>query len=356
MVIAIVDKTVLTDKGQEHISLHWILNHEKFTKSKNKLYDPAKDYFGFFPLKNQEFELRGLERFDTTELNRLSDEAALTYFTDTYGIYRNEWYNKGDVKDRSGIVYGGMSKEDFYFLKKMYDKKKLIITEFNTIGSPTDPAIRKNFEDLFGIQWTGWIGRFFEILDTTVNKEIPSWLIESYKRQHKQTWPFKKSGIAFIHADRDEVVILEKDRDLQNELPYIYSTPDAKSAYHLPDSIKYTFWFDIMYPDSNKNRILASYRLHTTANGQQLLHHAGIPSFFPAIICSKDINHPFFYFSGDFADNPVTYTTSYFKGIRFFKWLMYTSREPLERKSFFWRFYQPLVTTVLNDYYEKLNQ
>ena len=33
LVLAIVDKTVLTKKGQEHISLNWVLNHEKYTKT-----------------------------------------------------------------------------------------------------------------------------------------------------------------------------------------------------------------------------------------------------------------------------------------------------------------------------------
>lgn len=48
LVIAIVDKTVLTKKGQEHISLNWVLNHEKFTKTSQKPYHVSEDYFGFF--------------------------------------------------------------------------------------------------------------------------------------------------------------------------------------------------------------------------------------------------------------------------------------------------------------------
>ncbi|WP_448636227.1 hypothetical protein [Pedobacter panaciterrae] len=49
MVAAIIDKTVLTTRGQEHISLTWILNHQKFTKTSTKSYQIAKDYFGFSP-------------------------------------------------------------------------------------------------------------------------------------------------------------------------------------------------------------------------------------------------------------------------------------------------------------------
>jgi hypothetical protein len=157
MVLAIIDKTVLTTKGQEHISLNWVLNQERFTKTNTDLYKREHDYFGFFPLEKEKFQLKGLERFNTTQLEQLSNDADLAYITDAYGIYKNEWYQQGDIKERSGIVYGGMSQQDFYFLDQMRTKHKLIITEFNCLASPTAPAVRSNFENTFGIKWTGWI-------------------------------------------------------------------------------------------------------------------------------------------------------------------------------------------------------
>jgi hypothetical protein len=33
LVVAIVDKTVLTSKGQEHISLDWVLNYQRYAFS-----------------------------------------------------------------------------------------------------------------------------------------------------------------------------------------------------------------------------------------------------------------------------------------------------------------------------------
>ncbi len=51
LLIAIVDKTVIEYPGQEHLSLHWVLNQEKFTKNKKDGYDVDKDYFGFFQWK-----------------------------------------------------------------------------------------------------------------------------------------------------------------------------------------------------------------------------------------------------------------------------------------------------------------
>jgi len=354
LLIAIVDKTVIEHPGQEHLSLHWVLNQEKFTKNKTERYDPNIDYFGFFPLEKEQYKLKGLERFDTAQLNDLSKRVEATYITDAYGVFKNEWFKVGNNQDRSGIVYGGMSKQDLFLLQKMKEKKKLIITEFNSIGSPTDTAIRKQFEEMFHISWSGWIGRYFESFDTTINKELPPWLIRNYKRTHDNQWPFKKSGIAFIHAEKDQVVILENETHLDNELPFIYANTEGKEHYGLPEKIKYSFWFDIITADEKQNDVLADFVIDANTAGDSELKKFNIPSRFPAITAHVADDYRFFYFSADFCDNPVSLSSSYFKGVGFFKWMMYTRGDALERKSFFWKLYRPLLTTILNDYYDSI--
>jgi hypothetical protein len=351
LVIAIVDKTVVDKKDQEHISLNWVLNQEKFTKTNSTLYRGDKDYFGFFPLEKKEYQLKGLERFNNTQLDQLSVDADAAYITDAYGIYKNEWYQQGDAKERSGIVYGGMSKQDFYFLQQMQAKHKLIITEFNCLASPTAPTVRNDFEHTFGIKWTGWVGRYFDSFDTTVNKELPKWLVTNYRIRHNGAWPFTKSGIAFIHSD-DRVVILENKTHLKKEFPTIYSSSEGQNHYGLPAQTSYTFWFDVIQPDTSFNHVVANFVIDVNEKGGKELAFYGLPSSFPAITAHINKDYRFFYFSADFADNPITLTSSYFKGTPSFKWLMYNNREPLDRKAFFWKVYQPLVSTILNDYYK----
>jgi len=350
LVLAIVDKTVLTTKGQEHISLDWVLNQEKFTKNDKDLYKKNKDYYGFFPEENEKFKLKGLERFGKAQLEKLSNDVDACYFTDTYGIYKNEWYKQGDAKERSGIVYGGMSIQDLSFLKLIRAKHKLIITEFNCLGSPTLPAVRNDFQNMFGIIWTGWIGRYFDSFDTTTNKELPRWLINNYKRQHNGGWPFKKSGIAFVHSD-DRIVVLENKTHLLNDLPHIYASEEGVGHYGMKDKIKYSFWFDIINADTTVNRVISTYRIDVTEKGKEELRSNNIPSSFPAIMAHVNKDYRFFYFAGDFCDNPVELGSSYFKKIHYLKWFMYNTSDPQERKSFFWELYRPLVTTILNDYY-----
>ncbi|TBW28641.1 hypothetical protein [Gramella sp. KN1008] len=352
LVIAIIDKTVLTKNGQEHISLNWVLNNEKYTKTSDKAYEVSRDYFGFFPEDNENFQLKGLERFPYPKLDQLSEDADLVYFTDTYGIYNNEWFKKGDVNERSGILYGGLGDKDIYLLQKMKEKNKLIIAEFNTIGSPTAYRNRKEFEEMFKMKWTGWTARYFDNLNIRENKEIPAWLIRNYKNAHGGSWPFKKSGIAFVN-DNDQVVILEQDTHLNISMPYIITSEEFQDEFSLPERIKYPFWFDVIVPDENINRAVSRFQISANDKGLAQLKEFGIPSSFPAVLNHSGPDYDFFYFSGDFADNPVSFNSSYFKGIGFFKGFFYDKRSVIERRSFFWNYYRPLLTTILDEYYNE---
>jgi len=348
MVAAIIDKTVLTTRGQEHISLTWILNHQKFTKTSTKSYQIAKDYFGFFPLDKENFRLKGLERFNPDQLKQLSEDADMVYFTDTYGIYNNEWYSQKNNTERSGMIYGGMSSQDIELLRLMKAKGKLIITEFNSIGSPTHLDTRLRFEKLFAMRWTGWTGRFFDNLDSTKNKELPRWLIRNYKRDNNNQWPFTKAGVAFVN-DKDQVVILQDSTELDDPVPHITSSPYGQQNFGLPSKIKYAFWFDVIQPDLKTNTQVASFTLDVNARGRELLAAHQLPRVFPAVIMHKHEDYRFYYFSGDFCDNPITMGTSYFKGISLFKWMFYNTSDPMERASFFWNFYRPMVSQILKE-------
>lgn len=354
LVTAVIDKTVLTKEAQEHISLNWIFNQEKFTKNNTELYKAERDYFGFFPYADEKYRIRGLERFSEQQITQLSKDCKAVYLTDAYGIYRNEWYKHKNVNERSGIIYGGMSENDLLLLKKMKAQKKLIITEFNCLATPTQTVVRDEFEKNFGVRWTGWVGRYFDSFDTARNKELPRWLIRNYMRQNKYKWPFKKSGIAFVNVS-DEVVILEEETHLNIPYPKIISTINARKQLNLPQKIRYSFWFDVVQSNAAMNKVQSVYEIYTNENGQKELNKRGLSRKFPAVISHLGNDYTFFYFAGDFCDNPVKMRTSYFKGVSFFKWMMYNRIDANNRESFFWNFYRPMVTTILNEYYDRLN-
>jgi hypothetical protein len=248
------------------------------------------------------------------------------------------------------MLYGGMSEQDLEFLKLMKEKKKLIITEFNCLASPTSPLVRAKFEQFFGIIWSGWIGRYFDSFDSTVNKELPNWLVRNYRLQNKGNWPFKNSGIAFVHSD-GKIVILENEVDLLYEFPELISNKEGQDKYKLPVKIPYNFWFDIIEPDANFNHVIANFTIQTNDRGAKILEKHGLPNNFPAITIHLREDYQFFYFSADFSDNPISIKSAYLKGMPLFKSFMYNNRERMGRKAFFWEVYQPLVTTILNNYY-----
>jgi hypothetical protein len=354
LTIAIVDKTVLTRKGQEHSSLVWLLTNQKFTKNNSKLYNIGSDYYGFFPKEKGNYQIKGLERFSENELQRLSEDADAAYITDAYGIYRKEWYNEVEKSERSSIIYGGLSSEDLTLMQKMKAQKKLIITEFNCMASPTSYQVREQFQREFGVHWTGWIGRFFDKLDTAINKEIPQWLVNAYSQQHNGKWPFTKAGIAFV-SEQGQVEVVEDQTHLTEPVPAIRTIKTAREKYHLPTKVYYPFWFDIVKADATKNTIISQFEIAVNDAGATILANANIPTKFPAVQVHEENDYTFYYFSADFSDNPISLQNAYYKGIHYFKWMLANNNYPGDRSSFFWMYYEPLMRTILNKYYKSLH-
>ena len=348
--VAIIDKTVLNTRNQEHRSLIWVLQHEKLVKKNKEFYLGEQDYFGFFPGDSGKYRIKGLERFNELKLNQLVNDCDMVYVTDTYGVYTQEWHHLNVLGDRSSLIYGGLTEQDLYFLKGMKAAGKLVIAEHNTIGSPTTETVRNQFENSFGVQWSHWNGRYFSSFDTLKNPELPKWLYRNYMKQHGGAWPFKKDGIALINLN-DQVIVLEKGLDLDiKDFPTINTTKISQKQFGLPASIDYTYWFEIMKVDSTVNEVLANFELPVSAKGKAILDSLGIPVRFPAVIGSLKKDQPFFYLTGDFCDNPINMKTVHFAGTDFFKWMLYNQEDAMERSYFFYNFYKPLISNIIKDY------
>ena len=349
--VAILDKTAVTKEMNEHKSLDWVLDHEKFCKPDRSLYSSTEDYYGFFPLANNKFFIKDFEGNSDSTLRIIANKIDLMYVTDTYGVYDREWYHSVYRGEFSNLIYGGMSQKEFTLLKILKEEKKLVLTEYNTFATPTPVFVRTEFENTFGLKWTGWAGRFIDDLDTTRNKEIPIWLINDYKTQHNNKWPFNKSGIVFVH-ENGRVEVLEFMRDLKEEIPSIFTNERNQKRYGVPAKIKYSYWFDVVLT-KRSNNVSSVYYINSNARGDSLLNDMKIPNPFPAVIEHTD-DYKFYYFCGDFSDNPIDLLYSKFAYITLFHPLFYSESEPAERESFFWRFYQPMITTILKNYYYTL--
>lgn len=157
--ILILDKTVPKEIRDEHRSFNWILSHEKYFTIDSTEYQSDKNYLGFFPDKEaMTYRISDFDDYTELEIDKISNSIDFAYYTDTYGVFYNDWYEVKSKSEQSRKIYGGATNNDFYLFEKLKSKNKLIIAEFNLFASPTHSGVRKKFEELLGINWSGWTG------------------------------------------------------------------------------------------------------------------------------------------------------------------------------------------------------
>lgn len=351
--IFIADKTVLTEGAPEHSALNMILTREKYVKPDGDFYSASKDYSGFFPLENFNYIIKDLSAFNSQQIDSIAGLYEMAYFTDMYGISKNEWYCRKSQTAYSEKLYGGMDENDYLFLKKMKEKKKLVISEFNLFAPPTTPDIREKTEELLGLKWSGWTGRYFELLDTVKNPGLPRWVISLYKLQHQNKWPFSKSGIVFVNENKT-IAILENETHLYKELPRIFSFPYTVEKFGVTKEINYPYWFDITLSADSGNKILSYYEIFPNKKGDSVMQHHSIPKIFPATF--GNIKGGQYYFCGDFSDCPVQNWFVKLKWISFLQMLVLDKNDVNDRTPFFWNYYCPMVKKIIDDYYEEIKK
>ncbi len=338
--VYVLDKTVPTDDYTEHKSLFWMLSNNKIVKDNAEPYKVHEDYWGFFPLNKEEqlFEIR------TTNIDAIeatADANDICYYTDTYGVYYNQWY-QADKKtpQPSGKVFGGLNNNDYLLLKAFKARRKLILAEFNLYNGPTPNLVRAKVEQLLGLQWSGWTGKYYRHLDTTKQNAVPGWIVNRYKEQNHNLWPFKGSGVVLVHK-YGKILVLDYPQG--EGAPKLKTDPVEASRYGVPQSIPFERWFDISYVTDTTHKTLAEFQLQSTPR-DSLLKPMGVTKQFPAIIRQSE-HYQFYYFAGDFADMQVPMWTAKITGSRRLHKLFSSGS-----KQFMWDYYQPLMDKILTEY------
>ena len=340
----LINKSVPDENRTEHAAISWILDHEHIVNSKGQAYEKKSDYYGFFPRLGGDFVSRDFAGLDSSEIVELVEQNDMTYIADAYGVYAHDYH--GDKKKPNHLLYGGLNQSDVAFIREMRNQKKLVIGEFSIFGPPTSRTVRDSLESLFGVEWSGWIGRYFISLDSTANDALPGWVVKLYQDQHGPSWPFHDSGIVLVKGS--EILILEYGHHLNLETPMIETQPVFCDEFDLPASIHYSFWFDIVSSPDRGNQIVSNFRLPVNEVGDSLLQVYKIPRLFPAVLREISEEFPFYYLAGDFSDNPVSPRTAYFKGIGMLQSFFYNANQIEDRREFFWRYYKPLLSGILS--------
>ena len=339
LVVLAMDKHGLTLEGQDRQPLFWVLKHDRYVRRNGQLYDGRKDYLGLFPLKNKLYEVKDFQNMTEEDIKHIASSVDVTYFVSTSGVSSN-------LAKQSGFIQKGMTEKDMSFLKKIKKSEKLIFAEFNVIASPTNASVRHEFENEFGIRWTGWIGRYFTTLDST-SSDLPRWVIKNYRKQHKGEWTLARAGLVFVH-ENGMIEILDKKTDLIEGKPIIHTFSYGTDRLGMIKKISYSGWFDVVQMVAS-DHIISAYELKVNDSGRWILNKSGIPVVFPAVIMHKAKDFEFYYFCGNYSDNKIPLNPSYFIGGEHLALMLDGSYE----NQFFHNFYRPMLSSILQQYYSK---
>jgi len=348
MDIIIVDKTVSSFDREKHKSLNWVLAFDRFVKKDKKTsYSYKTDYYGFMPTRPKKARGWGRNEYRLADVINIAEKTDAVYFTDTYGVFFNDWYQGINKSRRSRKLYGGLNSNDNFLIKEMKDRNKLVILEYNAFNYPTPEYESYRIQERIGIKYSGWTGKYFTSLDT-LSADFPIWMTAMYRKQYKKPWTFSKSGIVLL---RDKAIIVLEEGTHLTGSPVEIVTDSAYSArYNIPQSIPFGEWFDVIDPFDNN--VISSFKLGTNAMGDSLLVNYGLDNRFPAVIQDPEFQRTY-YFSGDFTTANITSWTSMFKGFDKLKGLLY-SKKPDDFRKFFWLYYKPLISGIFNEYYNSL--
>ena len=353
MKIIIVDKTVPTLTREKHKSLDWVLTNDRIVKKENKMsYSFRKDYYGFVPTRPLREHHWDRNEYRLADLPDLWTKSDAVYFTDTYGVTFNDWYQGISVSRKTRKLYGALNNTDNLLIKEMKDRNKLVILEYNAFDYPTADYESYRIQDRLGIKWNGWTGKYFSSLDTSEkkNNNFPIWMTAMYRKQYKQPWKFSKEGVVLLKDKA--IVVLETGTTLKSAMPHIFTDSAYAKKYGVVPVVAFDKWFDIIDPIANN--VVSKFKIETTALGDSLLYENGLTNSFPAVIQEPTMNRTY-YFSGDFTTTNIPEWTSRFVGVDKLKGILYSSKIDDTRR-FFWLYYKPLIEGIFNDYYKTMGQ
>lgn len=341
-----MNKTVPDKARIEHRALFWVLKHYKFTPAWKNGYSHKKDYYGFFPEYFRNDSEKDIRRIDLMEIDSFTHVYDMAYFADCYGVQYSDFQIERP-SDLPNLIYGGLNQNDYLFLQKMAEKKKPVILEYNFFAAPTSDLIRTKIEQLFGIYWSGWKGKYFGSLSKGDSEtDVPEWVVTEWELQNKDTWIFNKPGIILINSG-NTIVVLEKDTHLDIEVPLIITDSEFAKAFKMDEMVYFTGWFDITFA-LQQNDVTSFFEISANANGTSLLRKYGIPARFPAVIMNKN-DKPFVYLAGNYARIDIDFLSASLAGIENLI-LPQPYGYDLDNKNFFWRFYKPLIGNFIQEH------
>jgi hypothetical protein len=345
--VLVVDYTVPFDNYREHSGLFWMLNHEKVRAPAATLTAAGRDTGEAWQLARDYVGYRPDDRDHPVRLSRVKRSGAqLIYVADTYGVYRGDLLNidsRISHMDYTPLVFGGLSSGDAAALGDFVARGGMLVAEFNTFCEPTGLDERKRMEDLFGVDWTDWVGRVFA--DPYDTDDVPHWLPREFAKQYPGA-ELPRSPILLL-VSRTGRLIVAAGPSLEDVAPRIVM--NAAGAQRYPDAAHdapYYFWFSIMRARMG-TAVHAQLQLPSIDVVTDLLGSLGLGVAPPALTERDDGSGRAIYFVGDFADidfDPGNYEV---EGAISDNAARLSALAGMTTAPAFWRFYAPVVHRLL---------
>lgn len=338
--VVVLDNTVPDRSYREHRGLFWLLNHGKYRSSRHGAYREDRDYYGFHPKADTQYEIRVLPD---------SIDADLIYLADAYGVYAKEWYGENPLGERSPRIYGGMQAAELTKVARAAARGTPLVVEFNTFASPTDRPTRERLYDLLRVKWSGWIGRYFNDLSKGV--EVPTWALTAYESQYRRVWRFTGEGFVLVD-EHDTIIVLLPGTDFSGGQCETVFKETSRARLGTETGLRYRYWFDVVRLGDGAQE-LAYFKLDLTKGGLERLGRFGVPPSFPAVVRYDSGTYWAYYFAGDFLDTESIPRYHQVYGYdRLKAWLTF-DKPQLENQAFFWRVYAPMMRSILDAAYQR---
>ena len=345
--IGVMDKTTPFPDLRGHRALFWLLVQNKFVdltqQGNQRWYDMKGDYYGYKPIDPPLKWNTSLMRQDRVE------SRDLLFIVDSYGVYQADYTQFPGENAAATIfspeIYGGLTGAELAAIQWFIGEGRTIVAEFNTFASPTEPEISSALEDILGVRWSNWVGRYF--VDFSDTKDVPQWLTERYEEESDEPLPAHGSGYILYRSDSDGIVVLLDGEDVQPKGLEILPRSDYVNNDVLQGVNPSTFnnWFDIVEPLAGTETLM-DYKFQLTKSGEFKMEEQGLPSTFPAVLRLQR-NYRAYYLAGDMAyysgamGPPDTRLTMYIN--RSF----HRHAVPGSPGYYYWYTYYPLITNIL---------
>ena len=338
MDILILDKSVAQPDYREHKGFMWLVNHFKFHHEADPPYDYATDYVGYKPQPDGQDVV--------SELPRLDSAYDLIYLIDAKGVYAENRY-QGEVVEQhatSELLYGGITLKELDTIQGLLRNNATLISEASSLSRPTSTAARHKLEEMMGIFWSGWVGKFHINLSES---EVDDWLVSMYEAEHQEPWRFRGAGLVLVNTANDEerILVMKMGKDLKGPGFKMSFAKSRQDHYRVKEKKFYLGWFDIVMADY-ETKTEAYYEIYTTEVGKEKLDDHAIPIRFPAVVKHEASDYTSYYLAGDFADVAKVPAFHQFKGLSRF---MGQTRASSSQNGFFWQVYSPMIERILRD-------